>query len=51
MFKDNSKIVLMCAIGRGDLPKVKQIVKEIDKDAFIIISNAREVLGMGFRKE
>ena len=51
MFKDNSKIVLMCAIRRGDLPKVKQIVKEIDKDAFIIISNAREVLGMGFRKE
>lgn len=51
MFKDNSKIVLMCAIGRGDLPKVKQIVKKIDKDAFIIISNAREVLGMGFRKE
>ncbi len=51
MFKDNSKIVLMCAIGRRDLPKVKQIVKEIDKDAFIIISNAREVLGMGFRKE
>lgn len=51
MFKDNSKIILMCAIGRGDLPKVKQIVKEIDKDAFIIISNAREVLGMGFRKE
>ena len=51
MFKNNDKIILMCAIGRGDLPKVKQLVKEIDKDAFIIISNAREVLGMGFRED
>ena len=51
MFKNNDKIILMCAIGRGDLPKVKQLVKEIDKDAFIIVSNAREVLGMGFRED
>ncbi len=29
--------------------KIKHIVQENDKDAFIIITNAREVLGKGFR--
>lgn len=32
------------------LPKVKRIVKEIDKTAFIYISNTNEVLGLGFKE-
>jgi len=32
------------------LPKVKRIVKEIDKTAFVYISNTNEVLGLGFKE-
>ena len=51
MFEDKNRLILMCAAGRGDLLKIKQIVQENDKNAFIIITNAREVLGKGFNKE
>ena len=49
MFKDEDRLILMCATGRGDILKIKQIVKRNDKEAFIIIANAREVLGKGFK--
>lgn len=32
------------------LPKVKRIVKEIDRTAFVYISNTNEVLGLGFKE-
>ena len=49
MFEDKERLILMCAAGRGDVIKIKQIVQENDKNAFIIITNAREVLGKGFK--
>ena len=49
MYTQEEKLVLMCAAGRGDVLKIKHIVQENDKDAFIIITNAREVLGKGFK--
>ena len=49
MYEDSDRLVLMCAAGRGDVLKIKQIVHVNDKDAFIIITNAREVLGKGFK--
>ena len=49
MFEDKDRLVLMCAAGRGDVLKIKQIVQANDKEAFIIITNAREVLGKGFK--
>ena len=49
MYKSNKKLVLICAVGRRDVASVKQLVKEIDKNAFIIITNSREVLGVGFK--
>ena len=39
----------MCAAGRNDVLKIKYIVQSNDKNAFIIIANAREVLGKGFK--
>ncbi len=36
--------------ARGQkLMRCKSIAKEIDKEAFIIIMNAREVIGKGFK--
>ena len=49
MFEDKDRLVLMCAAGRGDVLKIKHIVQANDKEAFIIITNAREVLGKGFK--
>lgn len=49
MFEDKDRLVLMCAAGRGDVLKIKHIVHSNDKNAFIIIANAREVLGKGFK--
>ena len=50
MYRDKDKLILMCAVGRRDIGAVKQLVKEIDKNAFIIMTNSREVLGTGFKE-
>ena len=50
MYKDEQKLVLLCAASRGDVSRVKQTAKKIDPMSFIIIANAREVVGLGFKK-
>lgn len=35
--------------GRNEVTKIKKVVKDIDANAFLIISNAREVFGKGFK--
>ena len=50
MYTNNDKLVLICAASRGDVSKVKQTAKKIDHKSFIIIANAREVVGLGFIK-
>ena len=48
MYTDENKLVLICAAARGDVAKVKNVAKKIDPKSFIIIANAREVVGLGF---
>ena len=43
------KDVLMCAFKQREIAAIKAAVKEIDPDAFLIVCNAHEVLGEGFR--
>lgn len=50
MYKDEKKLILMCAISRKDVGKIKQAAQSIDPHSFLIITNAREVLGLGFKK-
>lgn len=50
MYTNENKVVLMCAASRGDVAKVKQTAKKIDSKSFIIIANAREVVGLRFKK-
>lgn len=50
MYKDEQTLVLLCAASRGDVVRVKQTAKKIDPESFIIIANAREVVGLGFKK-
>lgn len=40
--------VLLCIISRSEVSEVKRSIAEIDKQAFVIISNVHEVLGEGF---
>ncbi|NLY43096.1 MAG: YitT family protein [Clostridiaceae bacterium] len=49
MYTGQEKTVLMCVLKRTEIPALKSIVKEIDKNAFIILADAREVLGEGFK--
>ena len=51
MYTGENKLVLMCAAGRRDVAKVRKLAKEIDPKCFIIITNSREVLGEGFKRE
>lgn len=51
MYTGENKLVLLCATGRRDVAKLRKIAKEIDPKCFIIITNSREVLGEGFKKE
>ena len=49
MYTKEDKFILMCAVSRGDISKVKLIAKSIDSNSFIIITNSREVVGLGFK--
>ncbi len=50
MYTEEEKIVLMCAASRGDIAKIKMIARKIDPDSFIVITNSREVVGLGFKR-
>jgi uncharacterized membrane-anchored protein YitT (DUF2179 family) len=47
-YTGEKKRVLLCIISRSEVSEVKSAVADIDKDAFVIISNVHEVLGEGF---
>lgn len=41
--------VVYCVLPRGDIPRLKHLVREIDPKAFMVVGQAHEVLGEGFR--
>jgi len=49
MYTEKEKLVLVCATPRRDVGKILRTAKQIDSNSFIIISNAREVYGEGFK--
>ena len=51
MYTNEDKLIIMCTASRGDVNRIKLIAKKIDPRAFIIITNSREVVGLGFKKE
>lgn len=51
MYQNKEKLILMCVIKKRDLIKLKEIVKQVDDVAFMIISDAIDVYGLGFTKE
>lgn len=50
MYHETDKMILWCVASRREIIRIKQIAKKVDEKAFIVISNAREALGQGFKK-
>lgn len=48
MYSGQKKQVLFCVVSRKEIVVLRQIVAEFDADAFLIVSDAREVFGEGF---
>lgn len=44
------KFVLLCAIKKQQLPELKDLVAELDPNAFVILQDAHQVLGDGFKR-
>lgn len=49
-YKRNDKFVLLSAVKRKQIAQLKDVVIAIDPDAFIILQDARQVLGDGFKR-
>lgn len=48
-FTNNPRKMLMCAINPNQIGRLKEIVRETDDNAFMIVTNTHEVLGFGFK--
>lgn len=48
-YSNDERDVLMSVVKRNQFGKFKMIVKEVDPNAFIIVSDAGEVIGSGFK--
>ena len=49
-FSGKEKLVLMCAFKQRQIVPLKALVHELDPEAFLIVCDAHEVLGQGFRR-
>ena len=48
MYSGNDKLMLFCVVGKKELIHLKEMIDEIDPNAFVIVGDAREVHGEGF---
>lgn len=49
-YTGSEKPVLMVVVYQTEFTKLKQIVQTVDPSAFVIVSDAYEVLGEGFKR-
>ncbi|MGC7872028.1 YitT family protein [Desulfosporosinus sp. FKB] len=49
-YSNEPKNVIICVVSLPELGRLKQAVRDVDPEAFMIVSNAGEVLGRGFLK-
>lgn len=48
MYTGTDRYLLFCVVTKKELVHLKELVGKIDENAFIIVSDAREVMGEGF---
>lgn len=51
MYSGQEKTMLFCVVSKKEIVRLKEIVKQIDSNAFVIVTDTREVLGEGFIEE
>ena len=49
-FSGEDRSILMVVARPGDMFRLKKLVGSYDEEAFLILSNASEVLGHGFKR-
>ncbi len=47
-YSGNEKGIIFCVVSQSQVTRLKNIVREVDPAAFVIVSNVGEVLGEGF---
>ena len=47
-YSGQDKQILLCVVKRQQIVEIKKIVKNIDKKAFVIVTDTRDVFGEGF---
>ncbi|EFI84782.1 Uncharacterized BCR, YitT family COG1284 [Listeria grayi] len=47
-YTDDEKQILLCVIEQREFTRLKEVIKEIDPNAFVVVMSASEVLGEGF---
>ena len=47
-YTDTTKSVLLVVVNKKQEIHLKKLIKKVDKDAFIIVSDVKEVFGQGF---
>lgn len=50
MYTGEEKCVLYCVVSMREIIAVEELVSEVDPNAFVIVSDVREVLGEGFKE-
>ena len=48
-FTGDGRVVLLCVIDRSQLYPLKELIRETDPGAFVVLTDAREVIGCGFK--
>ena len=51
MYTGKDGLMLMCLVSPKELPKLANAVRKIDPSCFMVIGDAREVFGMGFKEK
>lgn len=51
MYTNEEKMMLWCIASRNEAMLIKEISKKIDPHSFVVIANAREAFGVGFKRE
>jgi len=51
MYSKQDRPVLLCVVSRAQFVRAKDIITEIDNNAFIMVCDMREVFGLGFKKQ
>lgn len=49
MFSGQERRILFCAVSRAEVSQLKAIIHEVDPEAFVVIGQAHEALGEGFK--